>query len=486
MEALDHRLALSDDQLIDEIVARAAASRVWFVKNVLEVEKIEDWQLEVLEALDRGETRISIRSGHGVGKTTFCAWVIVHFILFRINVKIPVTAPSSKQLDDGLIPEVHKWLGALPPFLRAQITTTTDRIVRNDDPENNFVSFRTARADAPEALAGIHADHVLAVVDEASGVHENVYEAAQGTMSTPGAIFILIGNPTRSKGYFLKTHTTMKHRWFTRKVSCFDSTRVDAEFIENIKATWGVDSNQFRVRVLGEFPEADNESLIPFEFAQSSLGRDISISPSWRGIWGVDPGRGGDPTGFCARVGQVVTELDQWGDANLMTIAGRIKEKWDVLSDKDRPEQINVDSIGLGAGLADRLRELGLPAVDVNVSEVSSVSPMYPRLRAELWYKVRGWLEGKTCAIRRVRWAEQLVEELCEPIALFTSSGKNDVERKDQMKARGVPSPNLADALCLTFAHDGGIVAGRGTYSAGGGFRTPWDKELDYNPIGIH
>lgn len=467
---------MDESALLLQVMHQAAESRVWFVENILGVEKIEPWQREVLEQLDDGETKISVRSGHGVGKTTLCAWIILHFILTRVNVKIPVTAPSSKQLADGLIPECHKWLGRLPDFLRDQINTIENRIVRTDDPENNFVSFRTARAESPEALAGIHADHVLAVVDEASGVAEQVFEAAQGTMSTPGAIFILIGNPTRTRGYFFKTHTSLKHRWFTKQVSCFDSSRVDRNFIAQVRDTWGVDSNQYRVRVLGEFPEQDGESLIPLDYAESAIGRDITVRPEWPRVWGLDPGRGGDPTGFVERRDLVVTDIAMWGDANLMSIVGRILEKWNALPDNERPEAINVDSIGLGAGVADRLRELGLPAIDVNVSETISVSPSYPRLRPELWYRVRSWLEGKNVAILPGKYAPQLVGELVEPLALFTSTGKNDVESKDQMKARGVPSPNLADALCLTFAFTGAVVGGRGSF----GKLQPWNKALDY------
>lgn len=475
-----NEVLLDGDDLahMEQIVAACVVSREFFVRHVLGVERIEDWQLEVLQALDNGETRISIRSGHGVGKTALCAWLIVHFILFRQGVKIPVTAPSSKQLIDGLIPECHLWLGRLPDFLRAQVNTIEGRIERVDDPENNFVSFRTARADAPEALAGIHADHVMAVVDEASGVPEAVYESAQGTMSTPGAIFILIGNPTRPKGYFFRTHTSMRHKWWTRRVSCMDSTRVDMAFVNEVREMWGVDSNQYRVRVLGEFPGTDKDALIPFELVDAAVGRNILETPNEERVWGVDPGRGGDPSGFVARSTRRVLDLEQWSDPDVMRITGRIKEKWDNCQEHERPSAIYVDTIGLGAGIADRLRELGLPAIDVNVSESSSMKTRYMRLRAELWYTAREWFESRGVSIcpRSTQYVQQFIEELTEPEAVFTSSGKNDVESKDSMKARGVPSPNLADAFVMTFAFGGAVLAGRGST------KSNWSQPLDYNP----
>ena len=469
----------SDDELYGRIIEQCVVSRIWFIRNILNVEKIEDWQLEVLEALDSGTTRVSIRSGHGIGKTALCAWLALHFLLFRNNVKIPVTAPSSAQMKDGLIPETKLWAEKLPGFFREQIDWTEDRIFRVDDRDNNFVSFRTARADAPEALAGIHATHVMAIVDEASGVPEPVYEAAQGTMSTEGAIFVLIGNPTRAKGYFYKTHTLLKNKWLVKKVSCADSSRVDPEFIQNIIDTYGIDSNQYRVRVLGEFPDSNSETVIPKELVDSAVDREVMPLFGAPRIWGIDPGRGGDPTGFCCRWGNVVERLEEFYDADLMRVVGRIHEMWDNAPLDERPETIYVDSIGLGAGVADRLRELGLPCVDVNVSESPALRDRYPRLRAELWYSARFWFEARDCVIYPSPLRAKLVDELVEPEAVFTSNGKSDVESKKAMKARGVPSPNLADAFVMTLAGSASLAYGRG---AG---KSNWGKPLKYQPVGV-
>ena len=120
----------SDDELYSALVAKCAVDRYFFVTEILGVEKVEDWQRETMAALDAGETRISIRSGNGVGKTALCAWLSVHYLLFRDDVKIPVTAPSSSQLKDGLIPETKRWISRLPDFLRVQIEMTEDRIRR--------------------------------------------------------------------------------------------------------------------------------------------------------------------------------------------------------------------------------------------------------------------------------------------------------------------------------------------------------------------
>jgi phage terminase large subunit len=457
------------------IVGRCAVDRVFFVENVLGAVP-EPWQHEVLSALDAGETRISIRSGNGVGKTALCAWLAIHFLLFRDDVKIPVTAPSSAQLKDGLIPETKRWISVLPDFLRSQIEMTEDRIRRVHDGANNFVSFRTARADAPEALAGIHAAHVLCIVDEASGVPDIVFEMAAGTLSSAGSIMVLIGNPTRPKGYFHRTHTSLAPYWWTKKVASFDSSRVTQDFVDGIAREYGRDSNVYRYKVLGDFPASVSDTVIPQELIDTALDRDVDLLPNAERIWGVDPGRGGDPSGFCIRAENVVEALEEWSDADLMRVVGRVKERWDRTKPSERPVAIYVDSIGLGAGVADRLRELDLPCVDVNVSESPSMKDRYTRLRAELWYAVRSWLEQRSVKLpTEMPLMSKLASELGEPEAFFTSTGKADVESKAAMKQRGVSSPNLADALCLTFAGGGAVAVGRSS-----GRRNPWSKPLNY------
>jgi phage terminase large subunit len=464
-----------ESEIYARLYAQCAVDRVFFVENVLGV-AAEPWQRSVLAALDSGETRISIRSGNGVGKTALCAWLAVHFLLFRNDVKIPVTAPSSSQLKDGLIPETKRWIAALPDFLRTQLEMTEDRIRRVEDGANNFVSFRTARADAPEALAGIHASHVLCIVDEASGVPDIVFEMAAGTLSSAGSIMILIGNPTRPKGYFHRTHTSLADFWWTKKVASFDSSRVTQDFVDGIAREYGKDSNVYRYKVLGEFPESSADSVIPQELIDSALDRDVDVLPKAERIWGVDPGRGGDPTGFCVRAENVIEELAEFNDADLMRVVGRIKEKWDNCRPEHRPSTIYVDSIGLGAGVADRLRELDLPCVDVNVSESPSMKDRYPKLRDELWFAVRAWLEQRNVAMpRTVPLMVKLAAELGEPQTTYTSSGKVGAESKGEMRQRGVKSPNLADALGLTFAGGGAIAVGRAS-----GRKTSWSRPLSY------
>jgi len=461
------------------IIERCMLSRVFFAEVVLGV-VLEDWQYDVLTALDNGETRISIRSGNGAGKTCLLAIIILHYILFRNDVKVPVTAPSSGQLKDGLIPETRKWMKQLPSFLRRLITTTQDRIVRTDDPELNFVSFRTARKETPEALQGIHAQFVMCVVDEASAVAEEVYEAAQGTMSTPGSIFIMISNPTRLTGYFHLSHHKNRSFWKTFHVTSFDTSRVDYSFVEQIERDYGKNSDQYRVKVLGEFPSREESTLIGHDVVNAALTRDIAVTPKALRVWGLDVGRGGDLSALVERADRVFTFAETQNYSDTMLTVGWVKAKWDSTPADLRPESIYVDSIGIGAGVADRLRELQLPAVDVNVGEASSTKLKYMRMRDELWWALKEFFEAMNCAIstdieQHIR--DLILAEVTAPLQLFTSSGKDAVETKQQMRTRGVKSPNVADAMCLTFAFEGAVGMG-----LQGSVSSAWKKPLEYEP----
>jgi len=456
--------------LAQPVIEQCAMSRLWFVENVLKVDHIEDWQREELKALDDGETKVSIRSGHGVGKTAFCSWNALHFLLFRDDVKVIVTSPSLKQLTDGLIPELQKWVSRLPKWMSMQLEITSDRCTRKPDNKNNFISFRTARKENPEALAGVHAQSVLIIVDEASGVDEVIYETGQGALSTVGSIAILIGNPTKPSGFFFKTHNELSDLWRTRKVGCIESSRVSEDYIKSQERTYGRDSREFKVRVLGEFPDSGADAIVPRMYVESAQGRDITPVRTGR-VWGVDPGRGGDPSGFVDRSDNCIWDLAEYRFDDLMRLTGAIKVRWDTTPISQRPVLIFVDAVGLGGGVADRLLELGLPVVAVNVSEVAAMSDRYVRLRDELWFEGRHWFETMKVVIPTREdnpLVEKLTHELSSVESEYMSNGKLQAESKERMRKRGLKSPNLADAFNLTFAGGGAII--------NGGMESDWGK----------
>ena len=442
---------------------------VAFVRNVFKA-KPDEWQTQFLEAIRDNNRRISVRSGHGVGKSTAASWAMLWYLLTRYPVKVVVTAPTSSQLFDALFAEIKRWVKEMPPALSELLEVKSDRIELKPSPTEAFISARTSRAEQPEALQGIHSDHVMLVADEASGVPEAVFEAAAGSMSGHSAVTILLGNPVRGTGYFYETHNRLRDEWFTLHVNCEKSKRVSKEFVREMAIKYGEESNAYRVRVLGEFPLADDDTMIPFSVVEQAMNRDIEVDRYSTMTYGVDVARfGSDKSALAKKKGNVITEVKKWRGLDLMQLVGAIKAEYESEEPEDRPLNIYIDSIGLGSGVVDRLREMGLPAVGINVSESPAMKNAYINLRGELWGKMKNWLEQRNCVLPK---DDDLLADLTAPRYTFNSSGRLRVESKEEMKKRGLASPDLADACILTLAGDAAV----GIYGSASG--STWTKPL--------
>lgn len=409
------------------------------------------WQWDASKLLVKSH-RLSIRSGHGVGKSAYLSWTILWFMSCYFPCKIPVTAPSAHQLSDVLWAELAKWHRVLQekmPSIGGLFEWTTDEFRMRDAPKESFAAARTARAEKPEALQGFHSDNLLILVDEASGVPDIIFEVGQGALSSPGSFAVLCSNPTRLSGFFYETHHKLRERWATLKVDGEDCPLVGKQFREDIAHQYGRMSSVYAVRVKGDFPSSEDDTVIPLALCENATVRDIE--PFGMIVWGVDVARfGADRTCLVKRCDNATFEEHiAWAGMDTMQTAGRIfKEYMETPKDK-QPISILVDVIGVGAGVVDRLGEMGLPVSGVNVSEEASISDRYNRLRDELWFNARQWLEKKHCKLFK---DEALIAELSLPKYTFTSNGKMKVESKDELKKRYPRSPDVADAFCLTFA----------------------------------
>ena len=445
---------------------------VKFVKEALGVVP-EPWQARTMRQIQNND-RIAVKSGHGVGKSALLAWVILWWLLTRFPSKVACTAPTSHQLDDVLWGEIAKWYRMLPDGLRVLLTVTSDKVFLNAAPQESYAVARTARKEKPEAFQGFHSSNMLFIVDEASGVDPIIFEVGEGAMSTAGAKTLLTGNPTRTSGYFYDVFNKMKKWWVTSTVSCSESSQATDIYVQQMADKWGTESNVYAVRVLGEFPKDDDDAVIPRALLHSAVDRDIIIHPSEPVIWGLDVARfGSDKTALCIRKGRSMpTPIETWQGKDTMQVAGIIKGKYDKVLrfDTERPIAIMVDSIGIGAGVVDRLREMGLPVRGVNVAESASVDTLYARLRDELWFRAKDYFEGKDVTMCA---DDDLIEELASVKFAYTSLGKLKAESKDEMKKRGLPSPDLADAFCLTLAHNN--MPGNNT----------WNSKLVYPDLGL-
>jgi hypothetical protein len=340
------------------------------------------------------------------------------------------------------------WAYRLPDALREQLVITNLRATLKGSNNSTFVIGRTSRKEKPEALQGIHGENTLFVIDEASGVDDAVFQVAEGALTTPKSKVIMCGNPTRTEGYFYDAFHRNAKRWIRLKVSSADSGLVSEEFLESMRENYGEDSNVYRVRVLGEFPVATEDTLFSHDQLEMAMGRERpKQDPNTRIQWGLDVSRfGSDRTALAKRQGQVLLDpITTWRAYDTMQTAGRVVAMYEEADQK--PTDLYVDAIGIGAGVADRLRELGLPAYAVNVGERASKNQLYNRLRDELYFRAKGWIEGGGCLPEDLA----LVHELSILHYDYLSNGKMKVEEKAQIKKRLQASPDLADAFVLTF-----------------------------------
>lgn len=423
--------------------------RVGFVKAIFKITPTEQ-QGAALVGLDNNDY-VSIRSGHGCGKSTVESWAAWHYLSCRPFPKIPCTAPSKHQLYDVLWAEMSKWHRQMNPYYRNMFEWTKERVFHVDFPEEWFAAARTATKENPDALQGIHAKYVLRIIDEASGVCEPVFEVSDGAHGSIETKELMCGNPTRLEGTFFWSHTKLKDNYLTLGWSVLDSPIAPKNYAPRMERKYGKNSNIYRVRVLGQFPLADGDSYIPFGLVEDAKHREILPQKDQPIVLGVDVARfGDDETVIAIRQGDEFKPYHRLQGKNTMEVSGYVANLANSLT--PRPSQISIDVIGIGAGVYDRLEEQGFPVVGVNVSEAPALDPdHYRRLRDELWGHARKWLEARRGKI----WDngdEDLLGQWTTPKYSFTSDGKLIMETKDDMKKRGFSSPNIADAHNLTFA----------------------------------
>lgn len=444
-----------------EMQRRAAATlEMWrrdpvtFVRQVLGVTDIEPWQVTGLQNYAT-EDHISVRSGHGVGKSAWLAWCIIHFTVTHFPCKVPCTAPTKHQIEDVLWGELALWRRRMHKGLADLFEVTSERMYLKLAPDECFAVARTARPDNPDALQGFHSEHIMFVVDEASGVPDLIFQPLEGALSTPGAKSIMAGNPTKPRGYFYDSHHKNRAQFCPMRVSCQESSRVSPAYIKKMADQYGIESNVYKVRVLGDFPAEAADILIPLTMAESAVDREVETTEHVAPVWALDVARYGEClNSLCKRRGNTLVEpIKTWGNVSTMVTVGTLYKEYENTPPEDRPHEIIIDVIGVGGGVVDRAIELGLPVRGVNVGEAPPPEDFkrYQNLRAYLWWKMREWFMAQDCKIPQ-EGSDYLISELTDVHYTLTSSGKIAIEGKKEMLERGVPSPDRADSLMLTFA----------------------------------
>lgn len=425
------------------------------------------WQRDTLQAL--GEHlrnpltrhqpfRDAAASGHGIGKSGEVGMIVKWALDTCEDTRVVVTANTETQILNKTWPEVTKWANL--SITRDWFKPTATGLISTQAGHE-----RSWRADAvtwsennTEAFAGLHnkGKRIVLVFDEASGIADKVWEVAQGALTDEGTelIWIVRGNPTKNTGGFRECFGKRRNLWRTRQIDSRTVEGTNKPYLDELIATYGIDSDLVRVRVLGQFPSGSSMQFIGSDVVEAARSRDVLTLPTDPVIFGVDCARFGDDHSTLAiRQGRDARSRPwkRWQGADAMTLAGDIAleaHQW-------KPDAVFVDAGNIGAAVIDRLRQLGVQ----NVIEVwfgsTKVRDAYwgdsrvrvANKRAEMWTNMRHWLG--TGAIPD---HQGLADDLIGPEYGFDAQQAIMLEKKEHMKARGLPSPDDGDALACTFA----------------------------------
>jgi len=331
--------------------------------------------------------------------------------------------------------------------------------VARDHPETWWMSARSFPKDADptsqaDTLAGLHGEHTLAILDEASEMPDGVVVAAEATQSVAGQenIVLLAGNPTRPSGPLWRICTNDRSRWWVYEITGDPdrpdrAARIDLKWAQEQIDKWGRDSSYVRTNVLGEFPLTASDKLLGPDDCSAAQRRDPKDYSLFPKVLGVDVARfGEDRSVLFPRQGRAAFKPTVFRELSEVDLCGQVA----LYASRWKPDAIFVDGTGgHGSGLIDLLRALNVRGVhEINFSSKAIQSDRYLNRRAEMWWKMADWIKGGGA----IPEDNQLVAELCAPSYRFTSKGQLQLESKEDIKKRGNPSPDLADALALTFA----------------------------------
>lgn len=428
------------------------------------------WQAEVLSTIDahlqNPETRyqplrIAVASGHGVGKSGLIGMITNWGMSTCSDCKIVVTASTETQLRTKTWPEISKWF-------RMSLNAHWFNVTATSIASISTTHSKTWRADAiawsennTEAFAGLHnkGRRIIVIYDEASAIADKVWEVTEGALTDEDTeiIWIAFGNPTQNTGRFRECFGRFKHRWVTKQI---DSRTVEGtnkkEFEQWVK-DYGEDSDFVRVRVKGEFPRSGSMQFIPSDTVDMARHRTPEANLYDPLVMGVDVARfGDDQTVIVVRRGRDAKSVP-WitlRGADTMTVAARVVN----LAQEYKVDAIFVDGGGVGGGVVDRLRMLRQPVIEVQFGASpdkdlngESGPIAYANKRAEMWGTMRDWMKGGAIPDN-----PDLGSELTGVQYSYTMKDGRDailLEKKSDMKKRGLASPDLADALALTFAY---------------------------------
>ncbi len=460
----------------------------WGHGELAEYDGAREWQREInreiRDHLLNPETRyqplqISVASGHGIGKSAEMGMLSNWAMSCWADAKIVTTANTEGQLRTKTAPEIGKWfrMSLTAHWFDVQTMSIKSRDpTRTDSWRQDFIPWSEHNT---EAFAGLHnkGKIILLLFDEASKIHDKVWEVAEGALTDENTviIWVVFGNPTRNSGRFRECFRRFRHRWIGKQIDSRTVPGTNKKFLQRLVDDHGEDSDIVKVRVRGQFPSQSAMQFISADDADKARavhlrGEQYSFAPV---IIGVDPAwTGDDKLEIFLRQGLYSKSLASLprndNDVQVANLIARLEDEY-------RADGVFIDA-GYGTGIKSAGDTMGRAWRLIWFSE-KPINPGYLNKRAEMWGMMKLWVKQGGAIDPK---DEDLYQDIIGPETVARLDGKIQLESKEDMKERGLPSPNKGDALALTFAepvakkqHIGGGITG-GNYL---------EVEVDYNPL---
>ena len=439
-------------------------------KGILADSAPENWQIELAQKISKrlkdgakssaDLVEAVVISGRGVGKTTFCAWASLWWLLTRPNCKGVITANTGDQIQTKTWPEIGKWLSLLPPQIASYVHKTATRLSCNLQQDQWFLSQQTWSEERPEAMQGEHSDHGLCIMDEASAMPQCIIDAVAGGLNTGHNLWIMFGNPTRPDGPFLDAHARNDVISMRIDSMTVDRPSVNKALMQRWVQQYGDDSDFCRINIHGQPPRSGVNQFIPTWLIETARQRvlDEEAYSCFPRVLGVDvAGSGVDSTIITRRQGPWLPPQPcrQIRGVDPVELA-------DIIQDERRLYRAKtsfVDGVGIGAGTCAMLKRIGEPFI--NVGAAGSMAKAARAAAADggiaetanlptlLWARMRDWLrDGGSLYNAPPELIKELISRQYYTNANGRSPGLIMLEPKESMNK----SPDWADSLAVTFA----------------------------------
>ena len=411
--------------------------------------------------------KFSTASGHGIGKSALTSWLVLWIMSTRPGCNGVVTANTVEQLRGKTWAELSKWwkLSINSHWFDYAAGRGNMSIRAKEDPQGWKCLAQTCREENSESFAGLHAasSTPFYIFDEASAVPDKIFEVREGGNTDGEAMMFDFGNPTRNTGRFFENcEGRFAHRYIVTYVDSREAAIPNKSVFEEWIEDYGVDSDFVKVRVRGMFPSVGAKQFIPGDEARLAMLRELPEYNAGALVLGVDVARFGDDASVIyPRIGRDARSWEPrlYRGLDSIQLAGKVIEYVREFQQLGRTVRaIFVDGGGLGGGVVDQLRHLGYKPIEV-LAQHKCIQPEHYRYRTdEMWGGIKEAIRNGLCLPNfQSAMGSQLYAELTQREYDYTLKGQVSLESKSDMKNRGIDSPNVADALALTYYMEVGL-----------------------------